>query len=342
MNKKLISVIVPVYKVPETFLRKCIESIINQTFKNIEIILVDDGSPDNCGKICDEYAIIDNRIKVVHQINKGLCGARNTGIKNATCEWITFVDGDDWIEKNLCQILYDSIDDNIDVICSGYVKEYENNKIIRYDNSKYFEDGKIYKKPNELKYMKMMCLNFTSYISSSCAKLIRKELLQSENILFDEKLMQGAEGIEFCFRLFNKARKIKVIYQYLYHYLYNDQSITTIPSEKNAYMILGCFEKIKHNIDKNDTELLYWYYNRLIYVIVTTTISMYFNPTSKEKTTIRIKKYKKYLENEIVEETLRNTKNIKIDSKRKVVLFCIKRRLYIVLILLGILKNIRK
>lgn len=342
MEKKAISIIVPIYKVPEVFLKKCIESIINQTFKNIEIILVDDGSPDNCGKICDEYANIDSRIKVIHQINKGLCGARNTGIKNATCEWITFVDGDDWIEKDMCEILYNSINDSVDIICSGYAKDYGENKIITYKNSNYFEDNKIYKSKKELKYMTMMCLNFSSYISSSCAKLIRRRLLEEENIFFDENLKQGAEGIEFCFRLFNKSHGIKVIQRYLYHYMYNNLSITTIPSENNAYMTLSCFEKIKENIDTNDQEMLYWYYNRLIYVIVTTTISMYFNPISKEKITTRIKKYKKYLENETVKETLSNEKNIKIDFKRKIVVFCIKRKLYMFLMLLGIFRNIRK
>ena len=103
-NQPLLSVIIPVYKV-EKYLRRCLDSIVNQTYKNLEIILVDDGSPDNSGKICDEYAQNDKRIKVIHQKNKGQGAARNTGIIAANGELITFVDSDDWIENNTYEIM---------------------------------------------------------------------------------------------------------------------------------------------------------------------------------------------------------------------------------------------
>ena len=99
MKEPLVSVIVPVYKVPEKFLRKCIESLIGQTLENIEILLVDDGSPDDCGKICDEYANKNENIKVIHKENGGLSAARNTGCENAHGKWMMFVDGDDWVER---------------------------------------------------------------------------------------------------------------------------------------------------------------------------------------------------------------------------------------------------
>lgn len=95
----LISVIIPVYKV-EKFLHRCVDSVINQTYKNLEIILIDDGSPDNCGNICDEYAKKDTRIKVIHQENQGLSGARNSGLNIAKGEYIYFIDSDDYIKKN--------------------------------------------------------------------------------------------------------------------------------------------------------------------------------------------------------------------------------------------------
>ena len=101
MIKPFVSIIVPVYKVPEQYLRKCIESTIAQTLENIEILLVDDGSPDQCGKICDEYAEKDNRIQVLHKKNGGLSSARNYGCKAAQGKWIMFVDGDDWIEPDM-------------------------------------------------------------------------------------------------------------------------------------------------------------------------------------------------------------------------------------------------
>ena len=106
MIEPFVSIIVPVYKVPEQYLRKCIESTMTQTLKNIEILLVDDGSPDQCGKICDEYAEKDKRIRVLHKKNGGLSSARNFGCKAAQGKWVMFVDGDDWIEPDMCQTMY--------------------------------------------------------------------------------------------------------------------------------------------------------------------------------------------------------------------------------------------
>ena len=99
-----ISVIVPVYKV-EKYLDKCVESIVNQTYKNLEIILVDDGSPDNCPAMCDEWAEKDERIRVIHKENGGLADARNAGMDIATGDYIGFVDSDDWIEPNMYEVL---------------------------------------------------------------------------------------------------------------------------------------------------------------------------------------------------------------------------------------------
>ncbi len=103
-----ISVIVPVYKV-EQYLPACLDSILAQTFEDFELILVDDGSPDNCGRICDEYAKKDSRIKVIHQENQGLSGARNTGIEIARGEYITFIDSDDLVTENYLQVLHDAL-----------------------------------------------------------------------------------------------------------------------------------------------------------------------------------------------------------------------------------------
>lgn len=100
--QKLISVIIPIYNV-ESYLRKCLDSVINQTYSNLEIILIDDGSPDNCGSICDEYAEKDSRIMVIHKANAGVGAARNDGLDMVTGDWITFVDSDDWIEPDYCE-----------------------------------------------------------------------------------------------------------------------------------------------------------------------------------------------------------------------------------------------
>lgn len=116
----MLSVIVPVYKV-ESFLKRCIDSIVNQTYKNLEIILVDDGSPDNCGKICDEYARLDSRIKVVHKDNGGLSSARNAGLDIMTGEYFAFVDSDDWLDPDMYDSLMKvAVDTNADIVTGGY------------------------------------------------------------------------------------------------------------------------------------------------------------------------------------------------------------------------------
>ena len=120
----LVSIVVPVYKV-EPFLRRCVDSILGQTLADFTLVLVDDGSPDSCGQICDEYAVKDNRIHVIHQENGGLSAARNTGIdwvfENNESEWITFVDSDDWIHPKYLEVLYGAaVQTGADLVIGGY------------------------------------------------------------------------------------------------------------------------------------------------------------------------------------------------------------------------------
>ncbi len=120
MNNPLISVIVPVYKV-EPYLPQCLDSIIGQTYKNLEIILVDDGSPDRCGEICDEYAQKDSRIKVIHQHNGGVVRARNAGIAVATGDWLSFVDSDDWLDSTMYEeLLKKTLQKDVQIVCCDW------------------------------------------------------------------------------------------------------------------------------------------------------------------------------------------------------------------------------
>lgn len=126
MEYPLISVIVPVYKV-EPYLDKCVSSIVNQTYKNLEIILVDDGSPDNCPVMCDAWAEKDNRIRVIHKTNGGLSDARNAGMSAATGELIAFIDSDDWIAPDMYEHLYQRLtEDNSDIAACGVQMVWEN------------------------------------------------------------------------------------------------------------------------------------------------------------------------------------------------------------------------
>ena len=121
----LVSVIVPIYKV-ERYLVRCLDSIVNQTYRNLEIILVEDGSPDNCGAICDDYARLDERIRVIHQENRGLSAARNAGLDIMSGEYLMFVDSDDWISLDAVQVLYDRMmADGSDMVLGGYIKTFD-------------------------------------------------------------------------------------------------------------------------------------------------------------------------------------------------------------------------
>lgn len=129
MNNPTISVIVPVYNV-EPYLRQCLDSIVNQTYPNIEILIVDDGSPDRCGEICDEYAENDSRITVIHQENAGLSAARNAALDIARGEYIMFVDSDDWVEPTFCEkALEMALEYQVEIAIFGYYSTYQNKSI---------------------------------------------------------------------------------------------------------------------------------------------------------------------------------------------------------------------
>lgn len=130
-DKILISIIVPVYKV-EKYIKRCIASLTTQTYQNTEIILVDDGSPDNCGTICEEYAQTDSRIVVIHKKNGGLSSARNAGLDICKGDYIMFVDSDDWVEPNFCEAaLKSAISNQVDCVAFGYY-EYQNKEKIPF------------------------------------------------------------------------------------------------------------------------------------------------------------------------------------------------------------------
>ena len=153
----LISVIVPVYKV-EKYLDRCVESIVNQTYKNLEIILVDDGSPDNCGAMCDNWAEKDSRIKVIHKENGGLSDARNAGMNTATGDLMGFVDSDDYISPDMYQLLYENmLENNSDISACGVQIVFEDDRpanLLTKDSNIVLNTGEAMKAIIEESYLK--------------------------------------------------------------------------------------------------------------------------------------------------------------------------------------------
>ena len=215
MSKDMISIIIPVYNI-EKYLRKCIESILIQTYHDLEIILVDDGSPDVSPQICDEYAENDKRVKVIHKKNGGVSSAKNAGLSIATGNYITFVDGDDFLDEDTYEFLINNIkkyDADISV-CGKY---------------KYYEDGTEEKDNESITPVHLVSnqiewfVNANRNAAQTWNKLYKKELIG--NIRFDENITM-AEDWKFNYQVIKKSRGI--IYHAIpkYHYLIRDNGIT--------------------------------------------------------------------------------------------------------------------
>lgn len=340
-NTPKVSVIVPVYKVPEQYLRRCIESLIAQTLDEIEIILVDDGSPDQCGKICDNYADLDNRIKVIHKENGGLSAARNSGYHASRGEWITFLDGDDWIEPTTCRENYNyGVEKAVDLVIFGTVQDFESQHLpFRY----HYNDGKIFQ-DDECKQLQSEILNFNGNIATAWAKLIRKSILDENHIEHNPALRQGSEGIEFNIRLFEKIKSAAFTDKIYYHYIFNSDSISAKHDEKNHQFVIQCFEEVQKQITKsgNREALEKLFYNRFAYVIVAVAISGYFSPNNPEKYFDRKKSFKKYLENRLVQETLEKCNRTQLGKQRKIILKLIDLKLWALLQSLAIVRYKQK
>ena len=207
MNK-LISIIIPVYNV-EQYLKQCLDSIINQTYKNLEIIIVDDWSTDNSGKICDEYAKKDNRIIVIHQENADLSAARNSGLKIATWEYIWYIDSDDYIELDIYENLYNLIEStNSDLaICNRYIGKKDGSRTQNTD----FPDKQTITPDEALEYF-----YYHMYVRN---KLYKKEIIKW--LWFVETF---AQDVIYNFTIFQKIKKISCTKKCLNYYRYNPNS----------------------------------------------------------------------------------------------------------------------
>ena len=340
-----ISIIVPVYKVPEQYLRKCIESCMSQTLEEIEILLVDDGSPDRCGEICDEYAQRDSRIRVLHKENGGLCSARNAGFAAAQGEWIMFVDGDDWIDADMCrEMLEPGAREQVDLVMCGITREYEHSsQDYKFYLRDYTTSGKVYR-GKECRWLQQQLLVYNCNIAVAYSKIIRRSLLEEHGIVHDELLRQGAEGLEFNIRLFEQIQSALFINRPFYHYLYNENSISSSHSEENHRFVIRCFEKIRALIEtsSNRDRLLPWFDNRLLYVIITTAISGYFNPDNTAPFSEKKKGYQQYLQQPIVQQALQTDNLRGLSRQRRVVLFLIRHRQFRALDLMGRARKFQK
>ncbi len=226
-NNVFISIVVPVYKV-EKYLHQCVDSILNQTFYDFELILVNDGSPDNSPAICDEYASKDKRVTVIHQKNGGQTAARNAGLKRARGKYVFFVDSDDWLELNALEIACKSaIDNDADIVTfdSYFNYSFHQSPVKQPIPSGVFDKAGLIKNI----YPKMIYSGRFFYFGIYAAmwnKIFRRSLLTPNMVNVDPAIKLGEDGVT-TFATFLDAEKVCVLGgQYLYHYRDNNISLT--------------------------------------------------------------------------------------------------------------------
>lgn len=242
----LISIIIPVYKV-EAYLKNCIESVIGQTYKNLEIILVDDGSPDNCSKICDEYASIDNRIKVIHKENGGLSSARNAGLDIATGDYLSFIDSDDFVSKEFIEKLHSlCVNNDTEISICDYMQFQDEVELkdVEVKIDTYSPHG-IQKNMYSNDYAKMVVV---------WNKLYKKSLY--ENLRFPIGKINEDEFTTYKV-FYNTKKNVVVTNEPLYFYRYNENSIMGKKYNIKRLDVLDAYEERKKFYKQLDEKELF-------------------------------------------------------------------------------------
>lgn len=241
-----VSFIVPVYRV-EAYIRQCVKSIIEQTYTNFEIILVDDGSPDLCPMICDQLAIADSRIVVIHKLNGGLSDARNVGLEKATGDYVIFVDSDDfWVDKYQLEQLMQTV--SLNPACD----------FIGFNCSYYYSEQDLFKKwiPFPATILNSFDKNLITYElvasgtfpMSACLKVVKREFLVDNNIVFKVGIL--SEDIPWFIKLLNKSSQCVFVNQYIYAYRQNvNGSISNSFNERSFESILEIIDEELKMID---------------------------------------------------------------------------------------------
>lgn len=301
MMNDLISIIVPIYNA-EKYLQRCIGSIISQTYSNIEIILIDDGSIDNSPKICDDYSKKDLRIKVIHKSNDGVSVARNIGIELAQGKYITFIDSDDYIEKNHIEVLYKlCIECDSDISICGVIDKFLNGKIVKTSKYKKCVNGKD-------AINLMLCKK--KYFGWTCwAKMYKLDKIKHNKFMPNVNI---AEDVEFLYRALKNSQKVNIDTSFLtYNYVRRKQSAIHSGFNDDRKKEFEIYKSIKSDMEKfmleSQKNIEAWYFKRVVFIM------------SLIKETSQYKEELNILKKEINFRWLTN-KNIKLKDKIKYII----------------------
>ena len=242
-----ISVIVPVYKA-EQYLDRCVKSILEQTYQNFELILVDDGSPDNSPSLCDEWAKNDNHIYVIHKENGGASSARNAGLKIAKGRWIAFADSDDWLDRTALKTLYDLANQyNVPMAIGGMrvVQKYTDASIVMKQNAKVLSNADL--------MSRFFRLNGEPDTHSVWGAIIRRDIL--EDYSFIEGRMN--EDVETCYYLARKCEAAVYTDAPLYNYFKNIEGVTNSGFSKKKLDLLDIWDIVQKQVEQFTPEYSY-------------------------------------------------------------------------------------
>ena len=310
MNNKLVSIIIPVYNV-ELLIKDCLESVLNQTYKNIEIILIDDGSKDKSGLICDEYAKKDDRIIVIHKNNEGVSVARNIGIDKSKGDYICFIDSDDYISKYMVEHMLKKIEEeDSDIVVCNFVEE-KNNKIIK----KYYVDkDMIDTKKNFMRYIAFKC----TWQCMIWNKMYKKTAIGDIRFKAGTKI---AEDYLFLMEVLDRnVKKISYIDEVLYYYVRWDLSTLYTINIYDKYESIGAYIKISNILKQNGIEEYVLLQNKIIcqYIIYSSILG---------KKDEKLEQFCKSCKKQILK-----SKKIKLIDKLKYILAVYFRKLYFFLV----------
>lgn len=337
----LISIIVPVYNV-EKYLNQCINSLINQTYQNIEIILVNDGSKDSSGKICDEWSLRDKRIKVIHKKNEGLGLARNTGLEYVTGKYITFIDSDDYADSDLIERLYNSLIQQDGDTCIGGFKRVDDLGNVLY---KELYSYKVYMNEecinNLLVKMLGSCPEKSDSIRMSVWNVLYSaKIIKDNKLKFPSERLYISEDLIFDLDYYKYSKKCVVIDSNAYNYRFNIASLTQTYRkdyfEKYEFLYNEVYKKITKDKLPNECiiRLQKQFFVNLREVVRQESVN---NKNSSIK--VRINNIKKIINSDTVKDVISKYPIKRLPFKQRIFIYFIKYKLSYVLFFLAFFKK---
>ena len=333
-NKKtLISIVVAAYNVAP-YISQCIESILNQTYPNWELLLMVGGQDDTI-KICDEYAEKDSRIKSIHD-NHGLVQARNAGFNHATGDWITYLDGDDWVDTDMCEKLVEAIkvNPNVDVVFWHYIEELGDKTIDKWNSNDGCQSEWLLYDEEGCKELARRTLIYKYGLSDGTCKLVNMEYARKYGIFHDERLKQGSEGVEFSLRAFYHAKAALYINRCFYHYRYVPTSISHKVDEGNTKFLADCYKVIWEDIQgfENKEAFQSAFYERTVYMLIAIAMNTYFSPRNSNSIFKKVRHYSKVInDSQLFKNSIKLVSMENMDIYRKIVLVLLRLHCYMFL-----------